>query len=110
MALPLIPIAIGTGVRMAAPKVAQMLMKEGFKKASKSAVKKAGPNIGRISQSDAMKLGVHSVTKGGKPKPVPKSKVQKKLTAAVKAAQKETTPRGSQLSAAAKPKTKPRKK
>ena len=109
MALPLIPIAIGAGVRMAAPKVAQMLMKEGFKKASKGAVEKAGKNIGRISQSDAMKLGVHSVTKGGKPKPVPKSKVQKKLTAAVKAAGKETpkvTPKA-RAGTKPKPKTKP---
>ena len=90
MALPLIPILIGAGVRMAAPKVAQMLMKEGFKKASASAVKKAGPNIGRITQQDAQKLVPHTITKGGRAAPVPKSSVQKKLTAAVKAAGKET--------------------
>ena len=109
MALPLIPIAIAAGaqgVRMAAPKVAKFLMDQGFKKASASAVKKAGSNIGRVTQQDAQKLVPHTITKGGRAAPVPKSKVQKKLTSAVKAAKKETTPRGSQLSAAAKPKPK----
>ena len=45
MAAPLIPIIIGAGqagIRMAAPKVAKFLMDQGFKKASASAVKKAG--------------------------------------------------------------------
>ena len=109
MALPLIPIAIAAGaqgVRMAAPKVAKFLMDQGFKKASKGAVEKAGKNIGRVTQQDAQKLVPHTITKGGRAAPVPKSKVQKRLTAAVKAAGKETTPRGSQLSAAAKPKPK----
>jgi len=93
MALPLIPIAIAAGaqgVRMAAPKVAKFLMDQGFKKASASAVKKAGSNIGRVTQQDAQKLVPHTITKGGRAAPVPKSKVQKKLTAAVKAAGKET--------------------
>ena len=113
MALPLIPIAIAAGaqgVRMAAPKVAKFLMDQGFKKASKGAVEKAGKNIGRVTQQDAQKLVPHTITKGGRAAPVPKSKVQKRLTAAVKAAGKETTPRGSQLSAAAKPKPKPKTK
>jgi len=104
MALPLIPIAIGAGVRMAAPKVAQMLMREGFKKASKSAVKKAGPNIGRVTQQDAQKLVPHTITKGGRAAPVPKSKVQKKLTAAVKAAGKETPKVTPKARAGTKPK------
>tara|TARA_R100000742_G_C4258718_1_gene76576 strand:+ start:161 stop:1081 length:921 start_codon:yes stop_codon:yes gene_type:complete len=109
IAAPLIPIIIGAGqagIRMAAPKVAKFLMDQGFKKASASAVKKAGNKIGRVTQQDAQKLVPHTITKGGRAAPVPKSSVQKKLTAAVKAAGKETTPRGSQLSAAAKPKPK----
>ena len=98
MAAPLVPIVIkagAAGIRMAAPKVAKFLMDQGFKKASASAVKKAGSNIGRVTQQDAQKLVPHTITKGGRAAPVPKSKVQKKLTAAVKAAAKP------------KPKTKP---
>ena len=89
MAAPLVPIVIkagAAGIRMAAPKVAKFLMDQGFKKASNSAVKKAGSNIGRVTQQDAQKLVPHTITKGGRAAPVPKSKVQKKLTAAVKAA------------------------
>ena len=111
MAAPLIPIIIGAGqagIRMAAPKVAKFLMDQGFKKASASAVKKAGNKIGRVTQQDAQKLVPHTITKGGRAAPVPKSSVQKKLTAAVKAAGQKTTPRGSQLSAAAKPKATPK--
>jgi LysM repeat protein len=93
MPAPLIPIAItagAQGVRMAAPKVAKFLMDQGYKKASASALKKAGSNVGRVTQKDAQKLVPHSITKGGRAAPVPKSSVQKKLTAAVKAAGKET--------------------
>jgi len=92
-AAPLVPIVIkagAAGIRMAAPKVAKFLMDQGFKKASASAVKKAGSNIGRVTQQDAQKLVPHTITKGGRAAPVPKSTVQKKLTAAVKAAGKET--------------------
>jgi LysM repeat protein len=92
MPLPLIPIAIAAGaqgVRMATPQVAKFLMKQGYKKASPSAVKKAGKNIGRVTQKDAQKLVPHTITKGGRAAPVPKSKVQKQLTSAVKKAKEE---------------------
>jgi len=105
MPLPLlVPIAIGAGVqgiRMAAPKVAQMLMKQGFKKVPQKTMKGLDKTPSRISQSDAMKLDVHSVTKSGKPVPVPKSKTQKKLSKAVEAAKKEDA-----VKVAAKPKNK----
>ena len=112
MAAPLIPIIIGAGqagIRMAAPKVAKFLMDQGFKKASNSAVKKAGSNIGRVTQQDAQKLVPHTITKGGRAAPVPKSSVQKKLTAAVKAAGKETpkVKRKPRAGTKPKPKTKP---
>ena len=92
MPAPLVPIAIAAGaagVRMAAPKVAKFLIDQGFKKASTSAVKKAGSNIGRVTQKDAQKLVPHSITKGGKPKPVPKSKTQQTLKKAVQTAKQE---------------------
>ena len=107
MAAPLIPIAIAAGaqgVRMAAPKVAKFLMDQGFKKASKGAVEKAGSNIGRVTQKDAQKLVPHTITKGGRAAPVPKSSVQKKLTAAVKAAGKETPKVTPKARAGTKPK------
>ena len=112
MAAPLIPIIIGAGqagIRMAAPKVAKFLMDQGFKKASASAVKKAGNKIGRVTQQDAQKLVPHTITKGGRAAPVPKSSVQKKLTAAVKAAGKETpkVKRKPRAGTKPKPKTKP---
>ena len=112
MAAPLIPIIIGAGqagIRMAAPKVAKFLMDQGFKKASASAVKKAGNKIGRVTQQDAQKLVPHTITKGGRAAPVPKSSFQKKLTAAVKAAGKETpkVKRKPRAGTKPKPKTKP---
>jgi len=112
MALPLIPIAIAAGaqgVRMAAPKVAKFLMDQGFKKASASAVKKAGNKIGRVTQQDAQKLVPHTITKGGRAAPVPKSTVQKKLTAAVKAAGKETPKVTPKARAGTKPMSRPEK-
>ena len=52
MALPLIAMAVLGGVRMATPAVAKYLAKQGFKKASKSAVKKT-PNAPKINMTQA---------------------------------------------------------
>jgi len=68
MVLPLIPILIGTGIRLAAPTVAKFLMKKGFKEASKKALKKAGSNVKSISKNQATKLKPPSTTKLPKPK------------------------------------------
>ena len=56
MVLPLIPILIGTGIRLAAPTVAKFLMKKGFKKATQTALKKAGSNVKSINKNEATKL------------------------------------------------------
>jgi hypothetical protein len=52
MAIPLIAMAVLGGVRMAAPHVAKYLAKQGFKKASATAVKKA-PNAPKINMTQA---------------------------------------------------------
>ena len=64
-------------------------MDQGYKKASASALKKAGSNVGRVTQKDAQKLVPHSITKGGKPKPVPKSKTQQTLEKAAQTSKQE---------------------
>ena len=55
MAVPLIAMAIAGGVRMVMPKVAQYLAKQGFKKASTTAVKKA-PNPPKMNMAQARKV------------------------------------------------------
>ena len=80
----LVPIAIGSLIRMAAPKVAKMLMNKGVaKKASQSAVKKAGSQAKRISAKDANKLAARSKpfvqTKTGAARKPPKTPTQKKI-------------------------------
>ena len=92
----LVPIIIGAGnvIRMAAPKVAQMLIKKGVgKKASQAAVKKLRSPAKRINAKDANKLAsqdagtIRRATKAlGKTSP----KV-KKTTAAKKSTAKKTT-------------------
>lgn len=84
MPLPLVPIAIGSIIRMAAPKVAQMLIKRGIgKKASQSAVNKLGSQAKRISAKDANKLAARSKpfvkTKTGAARKPPKTPTQKKI-------------------------------
>jgi hypothetical protein len=86
MALPLIPIILGAGtaVRMVAPKVAEMLIKSGAaKKASKAAVDKVKGTPTRLSSKDAEKIVARSKPfvqdKAGAARPVPKSKIQKKM-------------------------------
>jgi len=86
LALPLIPIILGAGtaVRMVAPKVAEMLIKSGAaKKASKAAVNKVKETPTRLSSKDAEKIVARSKPfvqdKAGAARPVPKSKIQKKI-------------------------------
>ena len=87
LALPLIPIILGAGtaaVRMVAPKVAEMLIKSGAaKKASKAAVNKVKGTPTRLSSKDAEKIVARSKPfvqdKAGAARPVPKSKIQKKM-------------------------------
>ena len=55
MALPLIAMAIAGGIRMATPAVAKYLAKQGFKKASKAAVKKT-PNAPKMNMTQAKKV------------------------------------------------------
>ena len=55
MAVPLIAMAIAGGVRMVMPKVAQYLAKQGFKKASTTAVKKA-PSAPKMNMTQARKV------------------------------------------------------
>lgn len=54
MAIPLIAMAVLGGVRMAAPHVAKYLAKQGFKKASATAAKKA-PNAPKMNMTQARK-------------------------------------------------------
>ena len=56
MGVPLIPILIGAGIRLAGPTVAKLLMKKGFKEASKTALKKAGNNAKSINKSKTIKI------------------------------------------------------
>jgi hypothetical protein len=86
MALPLIPIILGSGtvVRMVAPKIAEKLIKSGAaKKASKAAVNKVKGTPTRLSSKDAEKIVARSKpfvqNKAGAARPVPKSKIQKKM-------------------------------
>ena len=107
MPLPLVPIIIGAGnvIRMAAPKVAKMLMNRGVaKKASKTAVNKLRSPAKKISSKDANKLAAtqKKVPKGPGSRPVPVNKAY------------QTTKSGRiKLSSSGKPmlkKTKPPKK
>ena len=105
MALPLIPIVIGSIIRMAAPKVAKMLIKRGIgKKASQAAVNKLRSPAKKISAKDANKLATtqKNVPKGPGSRPVPVNKAY------------QTTKSGRvKLSSSGKPmlkKTKPPKK
>ena len=82
----LVPIIIGAGnvIRMAAPKVAQMLIKKGVgKKASQAAVKKLRSPAKRINAKDANKLAARSKpfvqTKTGAARKPPKTPTQKKI-------------------------------
>lgn len=75
----LVPIIIGAGnvIRMAAPKVAKMLMNRGVaKKASQAAVKKLRSPAKKISSKDADKLAAtqKKVPKGPGSRPVPVNK------------------------------------
>ena len=86
LALPLIPIILGAGtaVRMVAPKIAEKLIKSGAaKKASKAAVNKVKETPTRLSSKDAEKIVARSKPfvqdKAGAARPVPKSKIQKKM-------------------------------
>jgi hypothetical protein len=86
MALPLIPIILGAGtvVRMVTPKIAEKLIKSGAaKKASKAAVNKVKGTPTRLSSKDAEKIVARSKpfvqNKAGAARPVPKSKIQKKM-------------------------------
>ena len=79
MPLPLIAIAIGANaIRLAIPKVAQYLMKEGFKKATKTAAKKATKKISKKEAERLVKLSKpHRVSKTGRILKPPKTKVTK---------------------------------
>jgi hypothetical protein len=79
MPLPLIAIAIGANaIRLAIPKVAQYLMKEGFKKATKTAAKKATKKISKKEAERLVKLSkTHTVSKTGRILKPPKTKVTK---------------------------------
>ena len=79
MPLPLIAIAIGANaIRLAIPKVAQYLMKEGFKKATKTAAKKANKKISKKEAERLVKLSkTHTVSKTGRILKPPKTKVTK---------------------------------
>lgn len=79
MVVPLIPILIGAGIRLAAPTVAKLLMKKGFKEASKTALKKAGNNAKSINKSQAIKLKPPKVTRSRK-SPTPSRQGPPKVT------------------------------
>ena len=79
MVVPLIPILIGAGIRLAAPTVAKLLMKKGFKEASKTALKKAGNNAKSINKSQAIKLKPPKVARSKK-SPTPSRQGPPKVT------------------------------
>ena len=79
MVVPLIPILIGAGIRLAAPTVAKLLMKKGFKEASKTALKKAGNNAKSINKSQATKLKPPKVARSKK-SPTPSRQGPPKVT------------------------------
>ena len=81
MVVPLIPILIGAGIRLAAPTVAKFLMKKGFKKASQKALTKAGNNAKSINKSQATKLKPPKVARSKKsPTPSSQTPVKPELT------------------------------
>ena len=86
MPLQFTPIILGAEkvVRMVAPKIAEKLIKSGAaKKASKAAVNKVKGTPTRLSSKDAEKIVARSKPfvqdKAGAARPVPKSKIQKKM-------------------------------
>ena len=104
MALPLIAMAIAGGIRMATPAVAKYLAKQGFKKASKAAVKKT-PNAPKMNMSQAKK----AVSQANKPSykgPVIGSATKPKYKGPVIGS--ATKPKGLNMPGSAKPATKPK--